>query len=105
MYPIIRSILTGHPLITTIHAKNLETTPSRILQMIMQSTNNSMDSSILMQEIYSAFDIGVHVAIKYENGVLIRYIDQVGVFKNDLTLKAIYDIKENNDKNDYRFNT
>ena len=105
MYPIIRSILTGHPLITTIHAKNLETTPSRILQMIMQSTNNSIDSSILMNEIYSAFDVGVHVAIKYENGTLIRYIDQVGVFKNDLTLKVIYDLKEDNDNNDYRFNT
>lgn len=104
MYPIIRSILTGHPLITTIHAKNLETTPSRILQMIMQSTNNTIDPSILMNEIYSAFDIGVHVAIKYENGVLIRYIDQVGVFKSDLSFKIIYDTKEDNNNDDCRFN-
>lgn len=92
MYPIIRSILTGHPLITTIHAKDLETAPSRILQMIMQTTNNSIDSSILMHEIYSAFDIGIHVAIKYEDNILIRYIDQVGVFNSDLSLKLIYDV-------------
>ena len=100
MLSIIRSILTGHPLITTIHAKDLETTPSRILQMVMQNSTNSISPDILLHDIYCAFNIGIHVAIKYQNGALVRYIDQIGVFNDDLTLKIIYSNKEVN-KYDY----
>ena len=99
MLSIIRSILTGHPLVTTIHAKNLETAPSRILQMIMQNTSNIMNSDILLNDIYNAFDIGIHVAIKYQNNAIVRYIDQIGIFNENCTLKIIYSNKGDN-KND-----
>ena len=39
MNQVLTSVMTGHPIITTLHAKSVNAIPKRICRMIMQADN------------------------------------------------------------------
>ncbi|MCH5179882.1 MAG: type II/IV secretion system ATPase subunit [Erysipelotrichales bacterium] len=93
MNAILTSVLTGHPIILTMHAKSLKLIPSRIMQMILQNESAIRDTRILEKNIYSAFNVGVHIEIKKINGKVIRYIDEIREFLPSKRTKIIYKYK------------
>lgn len=90
MNSILNSLLTGHPIITTMHAKNLDLLPSRIMQMILQDDKAIHDVDTLQKDIYSSFNIGVHLKTTFQNGKIIRYIDEIKEYYPDVSQKTIY---------------
>ncbi|MCH5171866.1 MAG: type II/IV secretion system ATPase subunit [Erysipelotrichales bacterium] len=90
MNAILTSVLTGHPIILTMHAKNLDLLPARIMQMILQDESAIRNTEILERDIYSAFNIGVHLKVEKSRGKIIRYIDEIKEFYPDQTTKIIY---------------
>lgn len=93
MNAIMTSVLTGHPIILTMHAKSLKLLSSRIMQMILQDESAIRDTRILEKNIYNAFSIGVHIDIKKIDGRVIRYIDEIREFLPSKRTKIIYKYK------------
>ena len=89
MLEVLNSALTGHPIITTIHAFDISSMPTRMTRMVMMG-----DQRTSFNDIYS--DISYHMRFyiylkrKYRsNGVVQRYISSVG-YLNGKTIDEIY---------------
>lgn len=77
MLEILNSTMTGHPIITTIHAYNGQHMPSRIARMIMMNDKRS-DYREVMNDVYENFPI--HIFLKRrinKQKQVIRYIDSI----------------------------
>lgn len=88
--PLLQSMLTGHPLITTIHAPNLSLLPMRIANMLVTYSNLQGEINDILASVYSAFNIGIHLSLKNENGNIIRFIDEIGEYTSDGKYYTIY---------------
>ena len=89
MLEVLNSALTGHPIITTIHAFDITSMPTRMTRMVMMA-----DQTTAFNDIYS--DISYHMRFyiylkrKYRsNGVVQRYISSIG-YLNGKTMEEIY---------------
>ena len=89
MLEVLNSALTGHPIITTIHAFDISSMPTRMARMVMMA-----DQRTAFDDIYS--DISYHMRFyiylkrKYcTNGVVQRYISSIG-YLNGKTMEEIY---------------
>ena len=89
MLEVLNSALTGHPIITTIHAFDIFSMPNRMTRMVMMG-----DQRTSFDDIYS--DISYHLRFyiylkrRYRsNGVVQRYISSIGYLKGN-TMEEIY---------------
>ena len=89
MLEVLNSSLTGHPIITTIHAFDLASMPIRMTRMVMMSDHNTS-----FDDIYN--DISYHMRFyiylkrKYlTNGKVKRYISSIG-YLNGKKMEEIY---------------
>ena len=89
MLEVLNSALTGHPIITTIHAFDISSMPIRMARMVMMA-----DQRTAFDDIYH--DISYHMRFyiylkrKYRsNGVVQRYISSIG-YLNGQTMEEIY---------------
>lgn len=89
MLDVLNSSLTGHPIITTLHAFDINSMPIRMTRMVMMNEQKSS-----FNDIYS--DISYHMRFyiylkrKYQNnGVVLRYISSIGYLKGR-TMEEIY---------------
>ena len=89
MLEVLNSALTGHPIITTIHAFDISSMPTRMTRMVMMG-----DQRTAFNDIFS--DISYHMRFyiylkrKYRsNGVVQRYISSIG-YLNGKTIEEIY---------------
>ena len=89
MLDVLNSSLTGHPIITTLHAFDLVSMPTRMTRMVMMN-----DQKTSFNDIYN--DISYHMRFyiylkrKYQtNGVVQRYISSIGYLKGR-TMEEIY---------------
>ena len=89
MLEVLNSALTGHPIITTIHAFDIYSMPTRMTRMVMMG-----DQRTSFDDIFS--DISYHMRFyiylkrKYRaNGVVQRYISSIG-YLNGNTMEEIY---------------
>ena len=89
MLEVLNSSLTGHPIITTLHAFDINSMPIRMTRMVMMNEQKSS-----FNDIYS--DISYHMRFyiylkrKYQNnGVVLRYISSIGYLKGR-TMEEIY---------------
>ncbi|MDO5330950.1 MAG: ATPase, T2SS/T4P/T4SS family [Bacillota bacterium] len=79
MLDAISSAMSGHPLIMTIHAAELEEMPSRMARMAMMG-EEMLFRSELMDDIYHNFPIYVHLKKSTdEEGNIFRYLDSIAV--------------------------
>ena len=89
MLDVLNSSLTGHPIITTIHAFDMNSMPIRMARMVMMS-----DQKTSFSDIYN--DISYHMRFyiylkrKYHtNGMVQRYISSIGYLKGQ-SMEEIY---------------
>ncbi len=94
MNAILGSVLTGHPIILTMHATNLNLLPSRIMQMVLQDESSIHNTDILEKNIFEAFNVVIHLNVKRVNGKVVRYIDEIRELYPNKTFATIYKYKE-----------
>lgn len=94
MNDVLNSVMTGHPIITTIHAKSVEAIPKRMCRMVMMADNTQKYEDIL-EDVSDHIKYYVYLKRDYLNGKVIRYVDTIGELQKDGTMKAIYKGKMN----------
>lgn len=96
MNDILNSVLTGHPIITTIHAKSIEEIPKRICRMIEMANINQKHEDV-MEDVVSTFKTYVFLNRNYLNGNVERYVESIGRIREDGSLDIIYKKGEKNE--------
>ena len=93
MLEILNSVMTGHPIITTIHALSAEQMPNRIARMIMMNDKKSEYSEVI-KDVYLNFPIHIYLkrTIDKQNNV-VRYISSIVAFTSNGELYHIYEFK------------
>lgn len=94
MKDILNSAMSGHPIITTVHSKSLETIPNRIVRMIMMN-NNSESYEDILEDVYEHFPYYIYLEKRVDhNGNISRYVDKIGTYsKEEKCIKILYDKK------------
>ena len=90
MNEVLNSVMTGHPIITTLHAEKLEDIPLRICRMVEMADITQKHESIL-NDIYEHMKVCVFInrEIDANNGVK-RYVESIGELQKDHSLRIIY---------------
>lgn len=94
MVEILNSALTGHPIITTIHASSVESMPYRLARMVMMNDKKSEYKEVL-NDVFSSFPI--HFYLKRDidkKGNVHRYIDSIMFFDKNGLGHLIYQKKK-----------
>lgn len=90
MLEIFNSAMTGHPVITTIHAFDNETMPSRIARLILMN-GQAENYSLLMKDIFYYFKIYVFLKRTIDHdGRVHRFIEEISEFDVDGKKNTIY---------------
>ena len=89
MNEVLTSVMTGHPIITTIHAKSLEAIPKRICRMIMSADTTQKYDDIL-DDVFEHIKYYVYLNRKFtKDGKVHRFIESIGELQKDGTMKVI----------------
>lgn len=89
MLEVLNSSLTGHPIITTIHAFDINSMPSRMVRMVMMNEQNSSFEDI-QNDISYHLRFYIYMKRKYlNNGMVQRYISSIGYLKGK-SMEEIY---------------
>lgn len=85
-YEMIQAVLSGHHIITTLHAINAKAIPKRLINMAKMGYTVSEEA--LEGDIRRYFDFGVHIQRADYNNKIIRYLSEVVEFneKEDKTI-------------------
>lgn len=90
MNDVLTSVMTGHPIITTLHARSLEAIPKRICRMIMSADTTQKYEDIL-SDVSEHIKIYVYLNRKIsEDGKVSRYVESIGELNNDGSMKLVY---------------
>ncbi|HBF68315.1 MAG TPA: hypothetical protein DDW20_03225 [Firmicutes bacterium] len=94
MSSMLTSVMSGHPLISTIHAYNIEEIPHRICRLIMQESSNQKYEDIFIDVINH---ITNYIFVKKyvdNNGKVIRYISDISLFnKENMKMDIIFHVE------------
>jgi len=98
MLDALVSTMSGHPIITTIHAKDLESMPDRIARLAMLSGNKLLKDE-LMEDISHHMRYYVYVAKSCDKvGKISRYIKSIGrIDEASMKMEVLYERKENDE--------
>ena len=99
MIEVLNSAMTGHPIITTVHAYDINSMPTRIARMVMMN-EQSQNFDVLLNDIYYNFRFYIYLKREIDNnGFVNRYIDEVAEFDQKGNKTTIY--KNNKDIKEY----
>ncbi|MCD8203615.1 MAG: CpaF/VirB11 family protein [Coprobacillus sp.] len=76
MINIIQSQMTGHSIITTVHASDVYSMPEKISMMVMNG-DKKLDYSNVLSDVYYNFPLYVYVKKKERGGKISRYISEI----------------------------
>ena len=77
MNDVLNSVITGHPVISTIHAKDIESIPSRITRMVEMSDSTQKYDDIY-QDVLSHFPCYILLEKRIDRrGNVHRYIKEI----------------------------
>ena len=94
MLEILNSAMTGHPIITTIHARSVENMLARIVRMIMMNDKRSNYREIL-EDVSDSFPVHVFLKRKIlKNGQVKRFIDSIHYVDRKGKHFPIYQLQE-----------
>lgn len=94
MNEVLTSVMTGHPIITTIHAKSLEAIPKRICRMIM-SADTTQKYEDIYEDVFEHIKYYVYLNRKFSrDGKVHRFVESIGELQNDGTMKMIFKRKK-----------
>lgn len=81
-YEMFQGALSGHSLITTLHAHSNEAVPSRFIGMC--SMGFDIDKEQTREDFLDIMGIGIHITRKiFSNGKILRYLDEIVAFDKD----------------------
>ena len=90
MAEVLNSAMTGHPIITTIHALNIDSMPTRIGRMVMMN-EQKQDFETLMQDVYYHFRFYFYLKKKINNeGRVLRFIEEIAEIDESGVKHTIY---------------
>ena len=90
MNEVLTSVMTGHPIITTIHAKSLQAIPKRVCRMIMSADTTQKYEDIL-DDVYEHIKYYVFLNRKYSRDRKVhRFIESIGELQKDGSMKVIF---------------
>lgn len=99
MNEILNSALTGHPIITTVHAYSVETITNRVVRLIMMADKKT-DYQDIQKDVFYHFHYFIHLNKTInEDGSIKRYIDAILEEDDDGKQNIIY--KDNKGKKTY----
>lgn len=80
-YEMIQAVLSGHSIITSLHATEARAIPSRFVNMAKMGYELSEEA--LKQDIRMYFNFGIHIRKAKYHGHVIRYLSEVIEFNED----------------------
>lgn len=94
MLEILNSAMTGHPIITTIHARSVDNMLARIVRMVMMNDKRS-DYKEVLEDVSDSFPIHIFLKRKIlKNGQVKRFIDSINFVDGKGKIVPIYRHKE-----------
>ena len=94
MIEVLNSAMTGHPIITTLHAFDVKSMPSRIGRMVLMN-DKKMDFESVMQDIYYHFRFYIYLKKEFKkNGNVERYISDIVQLNEDGKGYPIYQYRK-----------
>lgn len=93
MIDILNSVMSGHPIIVTIHSKNVLSVPHRITRMVMMNKKDMAFEDVL-SDVLSHFQVYFHLEREVRNdGSIVRRVASIAI-SNDKDIYPIYERKE-----------
>ena len=90
MIEVLNSAMTGHPIMTTIHAFDVSSMPTRIARMVLMN-EQKQDFDILMSDIFYNFRFYIYLRRNItKSGVVERYIEEIAEFDESGHKNTIY---------------
>lgn len=80
-YEMISAVLSGHSIITSLHAINARAIPSRLVNMAKMGYDVSEES--LLDDIRRHFQFGIHIKKVRYQGQVVRYLSEIVEFNPD----------------------
>lgn len=81
-YEMFQGVLSGHSIITTLHARSNRAVPSRFIGMC--SMGYDLDREQTRDDFLDSMGIGIHITRKiFSNGKILRYLDEIVAFDKD----------------------
>lgn len=95
MIEVLNSSMTGHPIITTLHALDVEFIPSRAVRMVLMN-EKKLDYDDVMNDFIHHIKIGVYLKRRIDKqGNVTRYISDVVEFINKGEVSYLYKKRKN----------
>ena len=90
MSEVLTSVMTGHPIISTVHAYSLEAIPKRICRMVMKA-DPSEKYEYIFDDVSEHIKYYVYLGRKFgKDGKVHRFIESIGELQKDGSMKVIY---------------
>ena len=80
MLEVLNSALTGHPIISTIHALDIDSMPHRMVRMVMMN-EQKMDFNDVYQDIAYHIRFYIFLKRKYSDNAVLRYISSIAYLR------------------------
>ena len=95
MNEAITSVSSGHPVLMTIHSKDLVSMPERMVRLALLGGQRILREELL-EEVYHHFTIFVYLAKKIkEDGTIFRYVQSIGrLNEKEMKMDIIYERKD-----------
>ena len=98
MVEVLNSAMTGHPIITTFHAFDIEGMPKRMARMVMMN-EQKQDYEMVLQDIHYNFRFYVYLKREIQgDGKVLRYISEVAEIDEKGTKNTFYSFKKGHKK-------
>lgn len=94
MIEVLNSSMTGHPIITTVHAYDCESIPNRMSRMVMMN-DKKMDYKDVYYDICHHLPIAIFLRRTMINGKVHRYVEKVIETSIEGRHNIIYCLKDN----------
>ncbi len=90
MSDVLNAVMSGHPIITTLHARSAEMIPHRMLRLV-QMNNHEDKAEDILNDIYEHFDYYVYLERKIsKEKKVVRYVDSIASINNNHQIEIIY---------------
>lgn len=90
MNEVLTSVMTGHPIISTVHAFSLEAIPKRICRMIMKADTTQKYEDIL-DDVYEHIKYYVFLDRYFgSDGKVHRFVESIGELQKNGVMRYVY---------------
>lgn len=98
MSDALNAVMTGHPIITTLHAKTIEAIPRRMMRMIQMNDNKEQPEDIV-SDIYEHIDYYVYLNRRISKDKKVdRFVESIATIDELNQFKVVYRKEKENEK-------